>query len=83
MSNMKEGCPGSIEIRNPFPEEIECVFCGNSLEIWSDETETVCDKCGKTITRDMKITCLEWCPAAKECVGVEKYERIMAKIKRE
>ena len=25
----------------------------------------------------MKPTCLEWCPAAKECIGAEKYERLM------
>jgi hypothetical protein len=24
----------------------------------------------------MKPTCIEWCPAAKECIGVEKYERL-------
>ena len=33
--------------------------------------------CGKNISRDMKPTCLEWCPAAQECVGTEKYERLM------
>ncbi len=77
---MKESCPGSREIRNPYPEEILCVFCGSGVEIWSDETETACKNCGRTVTRDMKNTCLEWCPAAKECVGLEKYEKIMKKL---
>lgn len=73
----KESCPGSKEIRSPYPEEIVCIFCGNISEIWSDETETKCKSCGKTIGRDMKPTCLQWCPVAKECVGSEKYKRLM------
>ncbi|HAM50922.1 MAG TPA: hypothetical protein DCP92_09630 [Nitrospiraceae bacterium] len=79
---LKEGCPGSKEIRNPFPEELACFWCGTSNEIWSDETETVCKKCGKTISRDMAANCLLWCPAAKECVGVEKYERLIKTMKK-
>lgn len=77
---MKEGCPGSREIRCPYPEEIVCIFCGTKGEIWSDETDTTCKKCGKEITRDMKPTCLQWCPAAKECVGSKKFEKIMHKL---
>jgi hypothetical protein len=73
---MKESCPGSSEIRNPFPEELRCHYCGHANEIWSDETETQCKDCKKTIGRQMKPTCLDWCPAAKECVGLEKYNRL-------
>jgi len=74
---MKESCPGSSEIRSPYPEELKCVYCGFSNEIWSDESEMDCKSCKKLITRNMKPTCLEWCPAAKECVGAEKYEKLM------
>ncbi len=77
---LKEGCPGSKEIRNPFPEEIECFWCGAVNEIWSDETERACKGCGKTISRDIGVTCLQWCPAARECVGAEKYERLMKAV---
>ncbi|MCG6551172.1 MAG: hypothetical protein L7F77_02495 [Candidatus Magnetominusculus sp. LBB02] len=73
---MKESCPGSSEIRNPYPEELKCYSCGHFNEIWSDETETQCKECNKTISREMKPTCLDWCPAAKECVGIEKYNRL-------
>ncbi len=78
----KEGCPGSREIRDPFPEEIMCFYCHTINEIWSDEVEIECKGCGKIISRDMRPTCLEWCPAAKECVGAEKYERLMRAIKK-
>jgi hypothetical protein len=74
---IKESCPGSREIRNPYPDEIICAYCFTANEIWSDETEMTCKKCEKTITREMKPSCIEWCPAAKECVGAEKYERLM------
>jgi hypothetical protein len=80
---LKEGCPGSSEIRSPFPEQIVCFWCDTVNEIWTDEPDTICSGCGKTISRDMKPSCLEWCPAAKECVGVEKYERLMKAIKKE
>jgi hypothetical protein len=73
---LKESCPGSREIRSPYPEELKCVYCGQACEIWSDEVETLCKGCGKTLNRQMKPSCIEWCPAAKECIGLEKYERL-------
>ncbi|MEW6001177.1 MAG: hypothetical protein AB1638_00780 [Nitrospirota bacterium] len=75
--SLKESCPGSREIRAPYPEEIRCFWCDTVSEIWSDEVEIVCKGCGRMISRDMKATCIEWCPFAKECVGLEKYERLM------
>ena len=77
MSLLKETCPGSKEIRNPYPEDLKCVFCGEVCEIWSDEPDMQCSGCGKTIDREMKPSCIQWCPAAKECVGLKKYERLM------
>ncbi|MBI4824617.1 MAG: hypothetical protein HY805_10385 [Nitrospirae bacterium] len=78
---LRESCPGSREIRSPYPEEIRCVFCGSTCEIWSDENEAVCKSCGKTISREMPLTCIQWCPAAKECIGAEKFDRLMGKDK--
>jgi hypothetical protein len=74
---LKESCPGSREIRSPYPEDLVCVFCGSMAEIWSDEPDTVCKSCGMTIDRQMKPSCIQWCKFAKECVGTEKYERIV------
>ncbi|MEW6674738.1 MAG: hypothetical protein AB1348_01740 [Nitrospirota bacterium] len=74
---LKESCPGSREIRTPYPEDIKCFWCDTVSEIWSDEVETICKGCGRTISREMRPTCIDWCPLAKEYVGIEKYERLM------
>ena len=79
---LKESCPGSREIRAPYPEEMKCFWCDALSEIWSDEIEIVCRGCGRKISREMKPTCIEWCPAAKECIGAEKYERLMQQKKK-
>ncbi len=78
---LKDSCPGSKEIRSPYPEEIKCFWCDTLVEIWSDEVEIICKRCGRKIIRDMKLTCIEWCPSAKECIGTEKYERLIKKRK--
>jgi len=72
----KDSCPGSQEIRKPYPEEIVCTGCGKTLEIWSDETETTCEDCGQINKKFIGPTCIDWCPHAKECVGPEKYDRL-------
>ena len=77
----KEGCPGSIEIRQPKPEEIRCQKCGEKIEIWSDEPETICKSCGHLNARPLGSSCIEWCAFAKECVGAEKLEKILKAAK--
>jgi len=72
----KEGCPGSREIRAPYPEEITCFSCGAQSEIWSDESETVCGNCGNVLSREIEPTCIEWCPVARDCIGPEKYDKL-------
>ncbi len=72
----KNECPGSKDIREPKPEEIQCRGCGAAVEIWSDETEATCGKCGEVTSRLIGATCLDWCAFARECVGEEKYKRI-------
>jgi len=69
-------CPGSKRIKQPFPEETKC-NCGQTVEIWSDETAVVCKKCGKKVTREMLPSCLDWCSMAKECIGEQKYKNYL------
>lgn len=69
-----EGCPGSKRIREPFPESIKCM-CGEEIEIWSDEVDTVCPHCKKKVDRSMPQSCLDWCSMAKDCIGRGKFEK--------
>jgi len=75
-------CPGSKSIKTPYPEEIKCL-CGNTVEIWSDETHTVCKNCKREVTREMLPSCLDWCSMARECVGEVKYKKYLEYRKKE
>ncbi|MCM8761544.1 MAG: hypothetical protein NC933_05390 [Candidatus Omnitrophica bacterium] len=63
------GCPGSQHFKVPYPDNIKCPFCGGEVEIWSDEFQTKCGQCGKSISKVSKQSCLDWCKYARECVG--------------
>lgn len=77
MALLSDSCPGSRLIRQPVPEDIVCIHCGEEVEIWSFEAITRCPKCGGVVCRIQGATCLDWCAAAKSCVGEATYERIM------
>ncbi|GAB4505956.1 MAG: hypothetical protein Kow00123_00940 [Anaerolineales bacterium] len=38
-----------------------------------------CRACGTVTTRDLPPSCVEWCPAALECVGPELYAKVTGK----
>ena len=71
-----KSCPGSRAIRKPIPEDIKCPKCGRDVEIWTDELKATCPNCGEKVFREQEISCIDWCPQAKECVGPEVYERL-------
>ncbi|MBC7190410.1 HD domain-containing protein, partial [Candidatus Aerophobetes bacterium] len=68
-------CPGFYSFLQPKPESIRCPFCGEEVEIWTDEIKTLCPKCKNVVTRDILPQCIEWCSLAKECVGEKLYEK--------
>ena len=78
---MIEGCPGAQQFRQPHPENVVCPFCGEDVEIWSDEFSAACPQCGKTVSRGGQ-SCLDWCKAARECVGDETYKKYTENKKR-
>lgn len=70
------GCPGAERLRASFPDEISCV-CGEKVEMWPDEFGRRCTACGRTIERSAPPACIQWCAAARECVGDRLYEKYM------
>ena len=69
-----EGCQGKP--RTPTIEDRICPNCGNPVEIFSTDTEVTCEKCGFVIYND-KLSCVQWCKYAKQCVGEEVYNNLM------
>ena len=65
-----EGCQGKpqIEIMDK-----KCPRCGHDIEIFSVDTEAVCENCGYVIYNDT-LNCVQWCKYAKQCVGETAFE---------
>jgi len=76
MSFLK-GCPGAINLREVRPQDVACPYCGTEVEIWSDEPFARCPGCGCEVTQARGASCIDWCSQARQCVGSEKYERLM------
>ena len=75
-----EGCQGKP--RTPTLEEKKCPKCGNPIEIFSIDTEAVCEKCGQVIYNDA-LSCVQWCQHARQCVGDEMYEAMMQIVQKQ
>ena len=68
-------CPGQ-DRRKTGVENIICNNCGYAAEIFSDEIKVACPKCKNLICKERLPSCVDWCKAAKECVGEEGWNRI-------
>jgi len=73
MATIMEGCQGKpkVEIREKL-----CPNCGEPIEIFSIDTQAVCEKCGFVIYNDT-LNCVQWCKYAKQCVGEAMYAHMM------
>ena len=58
-----------------------CPRCGNIIELFSVDTEVACEHCGFVAYNDT-LSCVQWCQYAKQCVGEEMYEAMMAVARR-
>ncbi|MEI6564090.1 MAG: hypothetical protein WCO42_07275 [bacterium] len=68
-------CPGSMSFTQPKIELVRCPHCGEDAEVWSDEADGKCSKCGHTVCRTATQSCIDWCKYAKECLGDEEHKR--------
>jgi len=70
-------CPGAITIINPIPTYKSCPTCYEEVEIWSNELKTQCRKCGTVVFKEDVPSCIQWCKYARECIGEERYKRLV------
>jgi len=71
-------CPGAKAFTEPKPEFVPCPSCHQEVELWTDEAEAKCGNCGNVVSRAMLQGCVDYCEGAKECLGEELYNRLMA-----
>ena len=71
---LTEGCQGRP--RTPTLHERICPNCGSIIELFSIDTQAVCDNCGFIAYNDT-LSCVQWCAHARKCVGDEMYEHMM------
>ena len=74
---MFDKCPGQ-EKRKAKAENITCANCGYVAEIFSDEIKVRCPKCKNLICKERLPSCVDWCRAAKECVGEQGWKQLKA-----
>ena len=79
-------CPGSMAFAQPKIELVRCPHCGDDAEVWTDEAEGKCRKCGKPVCRTATQSCIDWCKYARECLGDEghkKYQDMKTRLRKE
>ncbi len=63
----------------PEPEGGACISargCGAEVEMFSDELRIKCRKCGEYVYKEKTPSCIEWCPAARQCLGEERWKAL-------
>jgi len=73
---MTSKCPGQ-DFRKLRVEIHLCPKCKAEVEIFSDETRVRCQKCGEVVYRESMPSCIEWCASARQCLGEERWKRLM------
>ena len=72
---MKLKCPGQ-DHRWLTVDLYTCQHCGAEEEIFSNETKVKCPQCGRWIYKEKLPSCIDWCTAARQCLGEEKWREI-------
>ena len=72
---MTSKCPGQDK-RNVKAETLTCAECGYSVEIFSDEVQVRCPKCKNLVCRQRLPSCVDWCKAARECIGEQMWSQL-------
>ena len=76
------GCPGSVRLKTPGLREKTCPVCGGVIETFTTDVTTRCESYGFVAYNDMQ-SCIQWCEYARQCVGDELYEKLVAAPRRQ
>lgn len=68
-------CPGQ-DTRKRSAENMTCRECGYMAEIFSDENKIKCPKCGNLVRRERLPSCADYCKAARDCIGEERWVKL-------
>ena len=74
---MPDHCPGAANLKTPTLAIKKCPQCGEEVELFSNDISVKCP-CGFVVYNDIE-SCVQWCKHAKECVGEEMYNKLMAR----
>lgn len=80
---MSSRCPGQ-DFRKLQISFHPCPECQKPVEFFSDELRQRCPHCKSMVYKDQAPSCIQWCQAARECLGAEVYDALMdatAKLK--
>lgn len=72
---MTTKCPGQ-DFRKLRVSLHKCPNCGAEVEIFSDETRAKCQKCGERVYKEQVPSCIDWCSAARQCLGEERWQEL-------
>lgn len=66
---MRLRCPG-LSGQCLTSSLVPCLKCGCEVEIFSDESAARCPKCKTPVYKKAVPTCVKWCKAGTECMGL-------------
>jgi len=72
-------CPGQ-DSRKLTIGYHKCPTCGYAVEMFSDELRRRCPQCRTEVEREQTPSCIQWCPAARRCIGSERYDAILKQM---
>jgi prophage antirepressor-like protein len=63
-------CPGRIGTAPKETFIVSCPSCKREVEMFQDEPKVRC-RCGQWVFQEVLPSCVKWCAAAAQCMGVE------------
>ena len=73
MAAMINRCPG---MTNAVRLQLQsCPKCGAEVEIFTSEVKVKCGQCGEMVYSERLPSCVDWCAAARECLGEERWRQ--------